>query len=466
MPVPCGRDTRRRKHAHASATRIPPPKRRDTAYEHDTVQQHGKARGPTTRTHQDRGHADEEGLHIEPQQRHLIRVLQNCNMPCPDGDSTLGAAPPGSPTCRAARELWCSACEMSAAPSAKAAGCGGDDNDGEEAAAAATGGEAAGLRGVQYVSHRGLLGVVPYAFVHSTTAKERWHGRTIESVCVDEFRLNDAAFYALAFRDGRIRLDGVAARPDVIVPRHGVLLQHVGHRHEPPVRCPVPVPVCCENESVIVVDKPCSVPVHPSGAFAGNALTSMLCAERGLERLFLVNRIDRLTSGIVIVAKSGAVAHRMAAQFAARDVRKVYVARVAGARARSGFCFSQSECYVFAQRNAGRWPREASHVPADAPCRAGMCVCRGGAGAADTIVLLLLMQARVHLMRSLISMRMACPFQRQSDAHIAGAAISWRDLTARCHATQARACSGCSLTLFSGAGVHDEVSAASSAALW
>jgi RluA family pseudouridine synthase len=85
--------------------------------------------------------------------------------------------------------------------------------------------------------------------------------------------------------------------------------------------------VLYEDDSVIVVDKPTGMIVHPDGKHDYPALTDWL-EKRG--EYHLVHRIDRETSGVLIVAKTAQAHALLKEQFQERDVRKVYRAFVYG----------------------------------------------------------------------------------------------------------------------------------------
>jgi 23S rRNA pseudouridine1911/1915/1917 synthase len=140
-------------------------------------------------------------------------------------------------------------------------------------------------------------------------------------------------------REGRVLLRGVAARPADRV-RGGERLE---------IDLPAPLPAGLEAEDrplailyedgdLVVIDKPCGLTVHP-GAGTGrrgtlvNALLHHcrdLSGVGGIERPGIVHRLDRETTGVLVVAKNDAAHRSLAAQFKSRAVRKVYVALVWG----------------------------------------------------------------------------------------------------------------------------------------
>lgn len=102
------------------------------------------------------------------------------------------------------------------------------------------------------------------------------------------------------------------------------------HRHEPPVTAQ-PVGIVHEDDDMIVINKPAGVPVHPAGRYNYNSVVEIMRAERGHGWNPLpCNRLDRLTSGIMFIAKHKKAAEKMTEQLMGRTLRKEYVARVKG----------------------------------------------------------------------------------------------------------------------------------------
>jgi 23S rRNA pseudouridine1911/1915/1917 synthase len=100
----------------------------------------------------------------------------------------------------------------------------------------------------------------------------------------------------------------------------------------------VPLDVLYEDANVVVVNKPPRMVVHPGkGAWSGTLVAALahhfqsLSTLGGAERPGIVHRLDRDTSGVIVVAKRDAAHERLAAQFKARTVEKTYVAIVSGA---------------------------------------------------------------------------------------------------------------------------------------
>jgi 23S rRNA pseudouridine1911/1915/1917 synthase len=139
-------------------------------------------------------------------------------------------------------------------------------------------------------------------------------------------------------RRGLIQVDGRAARPaEKVRPDSSVSLvvpplEDTRLRPEP-----IPLQIVYEDGHLLVVDKPAGLVVHPgAGARSGTLAAALVhhapvvAGVGGEGRAGLVHRLDRGTSGLLVVAKTPASHQTLAAQFRARTVRKVYHAVVWG----------------------------------------------------------------------------------------------------------------------------------------
>ncbi|WP_303808552.1 RluA family pseudouridine synthase [Sandarakinorhabdus limnophila] len=100
----------------------------------------------------------------------------------------------------------------------------------------------------------------------------------------------------------------------------------------------IPLTIVHEDDHLLVVDKPAGLVVHPAaGNYDGTMVNALLhhCAGRlsgigGVARPGIVHRIDKDTSGLLVVAKTDKAHEGLAAQFARHDVDRRYTAVVAG----------------------------------------------------------------------------------------------------------------------------------------
>ncbi|CEJ83931.1 Putative RluA family pseudouridine synthase [[Torrubiella] hemipterigena] len=175
----------------------------------------------------------------------------------------------------------------------------------------------------------GLRRVHPYHYTYNTYCKERWRGMTLSSIFESEFRDRPLEYYRKSMETGDIFVNGRNVGPDYVV-RNGDLISHTLHRHEPPVTGE-PVGIVHEDDEMIVINKPSGVPVHPAGRYNFNSTVEIMKADRGQDFLaYPCNRLDRLTSGIMFIAKNPKAAEAMGKVIRGRTVRKEYLARVVG----------------------------------------------------------------------------------------------------------------------------------------
>ncbi|KAF8340950.1 tRNA-pseudouridine synthase [Amanita rubescens] len=176
----------------------------------------------------------------------------------------------------------------------------------------------------------GLRKVPPYWYPYTTMAKMRWLGREILEVVSTEFRDRSMEYYRYALESGVTTINGRIAKPDTVI-RDGDRIENVVHRHEPPVTSQrIKILHHDVEREFIVIDKPGSIPVHASGRYHKNSLIEILVGELGYEKVYPVNRLDRLTSGLMIIPLSADCARILTAEFQAGTVRKEYIARCKG----------------------------------------------------------------------------------------------------------------------------------------
>jgi len=99
----------------------------------------------------------------------------------------------------------------------------------------------------------------------------------------------------------------------------------------------IEVPVVYEDDDLLIVDKPAGLVVHPApGHWRGTLVNALLARDHGyggiagVARPGIVHRLDRDTSGLLIVARNDAAQASVMAQLKARRVRKTYLALVQG----------------------------------------------------------------------------------------------------------------------------------------
>ena len=130
-------------------------------------------------------------------------------------------------------------------------------------------------------------------------------------------------------RKGEVLLNHGVVRPSRNVQTGDTLTFSFEKPEEPPVT--LEYGVLYEDDELLAVDKPSNLPVHPSGVYNKHTLYFLL-KERFGEKLPVrfVHRLDRETSGAILVAKSKGAASAMQRAFQSGSVRKEYLVLVEG----------------------------------------------------------------------------------------------------------------------------------------
>jgi 23S rRNA pseudouridine1911/1915/1917 synthase len=139
-------------------------------------------------------------------------------------------------------------------------------------------------------------------------------------------------------KDGHVSGAVSALRPSTVV--------RAGQQYDVEIPAPIaaapepealPIRIVFEDRDVVVLDKPAGMVVHPGAGHSGGTLVNALLHHvkdlsgvGGELRPGIVHRLDRGTSGLMVVAKNDRAHQELARQFADREVEKEYVALVWG----------------------------------------------------------------------------------------------------------------------------------------
>jgi 23S rRNA pseudouridine1911/1915/1917 synthase len=151
-------------------------------------------------------------------------------------------------------------------------------------------------------------------------------GWTLVRFLEHRFRYYPSDVWAARIAEGAVRVNGTVAPASRVVQRGDVVTYALWHE-EPEVD--FSFDVLHEDAHVLAVSKSGNLPVHAGGKFIRNTLIAELRASRGPE-LRLAHRLDRETSGVVLLAKSREAARALEREFHLRRVHKEYVAIVQG----------------------------------------------------------------------------------------------------------------------------------------
>jgi 23S rRNA pseudouridine1911/1915/1917 synthase len=137
---------------------------------------------------------------------------------------------------------------------------------------------------------------------------------------------------------GHVRVDGIIAKPSLrLVADNHILVAQIDVPRPGPAPQDIPLSILYEDDAIIVVDKPAGMIVHPAkGHWEGTLASALahhfgpLSQRGGPTRPGIVHRLDRETSGAIVVAKNDQAHDALSAQFKARTAEKEYLAIVLG----------------------------------------------------------------------------------------------------------------------------------------
>ncbi|XP_054164198.1 pseudouridylate synthase RPUSD2-like [Oppia nitens] len=179
-----------------------------------------------------------------------------------------------------------------------------------------------------YYVDNGLRKVYPYPFTYYSHCKGRWMGQELYSFYSKEFRGLTSEQLKKRIEDGLLQVNYQKVDLNYRLKGHD-LLTHRLHRHELPVLS-APIPIIHSSDEMLVVDKPPSIPIHPCGKYRHNTVMHILAKEHKLTDLYNIHRLDRLTSGVLLIAKTTAIAQKLHQQIRDLVLEKQYVCRVEG----------------------------------------------------------------------------------------------------------------------------------------
>ncbi len=161
-------------------------------------------------------------------------------------------------------------------------------------------------------------------------------GKTLLSFLSGRFRYHGEDGWRRLVAEGLIGVNGEVATQDRALAEGDLVSYDTSGLPEPAVDAKFAI--LHEDADHLVIEKSGDLPVHPSGPFFKNTLWWLLRQER--QSVHIMTRLDRESSGIVVVAKNPSAAAKFAKANAAGLVRKKYIAIVSGSFPEGAFLAS------------------------------------------------------------------------------------------------------------------------------
>ncbi len=163
-----------------------------------------------------------------------------------------------------------------------------------------------------------------------TTVPDEAKGVSLIDYLVARFTYHSRDTWLSHIAQRRLLLNHAATTPETRLAANDQITYCVPDLPEPPVD--IDYTIIFEDADLLVINKPGNLPCHPAGRYFNHTLWALLKqAGYGEEALHLVHRLDRETSGLVVIAKTSAAATALSQQFSMRTLDKTYIVFVEGA---------------------------------------------------------------------------------------------------------------------------------------
>ena len=166
-------------------------------------------------------------------------------------------------------------------------------------------------------------------------------GRRLDAVLAELFPEYSRSRLSAWIKSGDVTVDGASLRGrDAVHGGEAIVLSVVQETQTHAVAEDIPLDILYEDEHVFVLDKPAGLVVHPgAGNPDGTLVNALLHRDANLEllpRAGIVHRLDKDTSGVMVVARTLPAHTSLVAQLSAREVHRQYLAIVVGALVSGG----------------------------------------------------------------------------------------------------------------------------------
>lgn len=169
--------------------------------------------------------------------------------------------------------------------------------------------------------------VPPYPITYRFKVKSEFQGSTLLELMHTRFPFHGRNVWEIKILRGHVGVNGKEAAPDQFLSISDEVYHHNPRVIEPTV--PDEVQVLQQTDDYLIVYKPAPLPMHPGGRYNKNSLTKIL-ESMGYADLKIVHRLDSVTSGLVLFARTKAFAKEASEAFSQAEVKKTYFARIIG----------------------------------------------------------------------------------------------------------------------------------------
>lgn len=175
----------------------------------------------------------------------------------------------------------------------------------------------------------------PAEQIYESHLPGKYIGYTAADYFTDRFSYMSRDEWVERILDGRITVNGERVTPGTVLREHDYIVTRMGVREEP--LADRTLDVVYEDDAIRVFNKGAPLAVHPCGRYFKNSMTEILKEAYPDETPRPVQRLDALTTGLVVFAKLKTVATHLMREFEQNRVDKEYLALVEGIPSQNKF---------------------------------------------------------------------------------------------------------------------------------
>ena len=152
-------------------------------------------------------------------------------------------------------------------------------------------------------------------------------GMRLDAFLVKHHSARSRSQWAIAIRNSQVLIDGREAKASHLLKR-GQVATVITSAKSPKVVSKIKLPIIYQDKDLLVVNKPANLVMHPAGRHKAGTLLDIL--ESQFPEVYLVHRLDKDTSGVVLVARNLKAKEYLSSAFAKHLVKKTYLALLVG----------------------------------------------------------------------------------------------------------------------------------------
>ena len=172
--------------------------------------------------------------------------------------------------------------------------------------------------------------------IYQSSAPPQYCGLPIEEYFAKRFPYQSRKAWIAQIENGDILVNGTTAQTGYVLQEGDRIITYAGMRQEPPANRSLKV--VYQDPYIRVFNKPAPIPVHPSGRYFQNSMTEILKRLYPKEIPRPVQRLDAITTGVIVFARTRDVAGVLMDEFMSHRIKKEYLALVEGEPETENFC--------------------------------------------------------------------------------------------------------------------------------